>query len=507
MTAVVAMAAAVATSQIVSGTTAQADLGHGTMWVAVGFGSGTEYGDTVLVVGSISDESWSCNGFADCDTPVGTVTLMLNGVPYTTSTTPGAITPIADFDFALDGLSAGSYSGFADFSGNFTVLGSDLLAFTVAERSCDTRLTQSLATTAENGAVILTANVSSSSAQASGEVTFYQDDGTPALDIVLATAPVIPLTNTATSSNVGPLLPIGSTEIYAVYSGDANHEDDCRSNDVVHMVQADPPPTAGDDSVVTQRNAPVTFNVLANDGDPGGGALIGPEVDGAGPEHGSLTGGGGGLIYTPDEDFVGDDSFQYYVTDSNGTQSALATVTIEVVCSSIAAADAFTTDFDTPIVVTSPSSNLLTNDDPCERAVQVGRSPAHGIITGFDGFNGTFTYTPDAGYYGPDSFTYVYLSGAQVISVGRVGIIVRSDPNAPPTSTTSTIASTTTTSLAATGPSTTGATGTTAAVAPGRPLPSTGRTSGGVLVTAVALIGAGLAMVALRRPRHRPANE
>ncbi len=71
----------------------------------------------------------------------------------------------------------------------------------------------------------------------------------------------------------------------------------------------------------------------------------------------------------------------------------------------VAVADAYSTPQDTPLVVIAPG--LLANDtdadgDPLTAAVDT--NPAHGTVV--VEVNGGFTYTPDTGYSGPDSFTY-----------------------------------------------------------------------------------------------------
>ena len=79
-------------------------------------------------------------------------------------------------------------------------------------------------------------------------------------------------------------------------------------------------PVATNDSAVVDRNTTHSIDVLDNDADPDGDAL---RVDGIDkPEHGlALPNGAGGIDYTPDFDFVGSDTFTYWVEDSNGKTS------------------------------------------------------------------------------------------------------------------------------------------------------------------------------------------
>jgi len=103
---------------------------------------------------------------------------------------------------------------------------------------------------------------------------------------------------------------------------------------VEYSVDDDPdnsPPVATDDSAITDENAAVTVDVLANDSDPDGDALTVGDV--TQPDNGSLAiNPDGTLTYTPDADFVGDDSFTYRAADGSAlSDPATVTVTVEEV--------------------------------------------------------------------------------------------------------------------------------------------------------------------------------
>ena len=85
------------------------------------------------------------------------------------------------------------------------------------------------------------------------------------------------------------------------------------------------PPVAADDWVATDAGAPLTIRPLANDSDVDGDA---PSIASAGmPAHGTVDIAGAQLIYTPDADFTGVDSFVYTIADPSG---ATATATVHV---------------------------------------------------------------------------------------------------------------------------------------------------------------------------------
>lgn len=85
------------------------------------------------------------------------------------------------------------------------------------------------------------------------------------------------------------------------------------------------PPTAGNDNVGTTPGTALTINVLANDSDPNGDALL-ITIDSQ-PQHGTAVVQNGQIIYTPAAGYTGVDSFTYIISDGKGG-TATATVTV-----------------------------------------------------------------------------------------------------------------------------------------------------------------------------------
>lgn len=90
------------------------------------------------------------------------------------------------------------------------------------------------------------------------------------------------------------------------------------------------PPVANDDSGATVEDTPVTIDVLANDTDVDGDALVVDSVtQGA---NGSVTNNGLDVTYSPNPGFAGTDTFTYVASDGNGgTDTATVTVTVDAV--------------------------------------------------------------------------------------------------------------------------------------------------------------------------------
>jgi large repetitive protein len=123
------------------------------------------------------------------------------------------------------------------------------------------------------------------------------------------------------------------------------------------------------------------------------------------PAHGSLTlDGDGSLLYTPNSGYAGGDSFNYTVTDSsNQTSTATVALTVSLPGAPVAAADTYATTAGSTLSVAA-GSGVLSNDTGTAIGVTSNSAPAHGTLSLSP--QGAFTYTPDAGFSGHDSFTY-----------------------------------------------------------------------------------------------------
>ncbi|MRH98900.1 tandem-95 repeat protein, partial [Kriegella sp. EG-1] len=105
------------------------------------------------------------------------------------------------------------------------------------------------------------------------------------------------------------------------------------------------------------------------------------------------------VLYTPNADFNGSDSFIYRITDTKG-YAADATVTITVNPIADAVGDAFSVDEDTVL-----NEDVSTNDTHTTATTYALNTDAGNGTVVMAG-DGTFSYTPDADFNGTDSFTY-----------------------------------------------------------------------------------------------------
>jgi hypothetical protein len=182
---------------------------------------------------------------------------------------------------------------------------------------------------------------------------------------------------------------------------------------VISTTPANDGPVANDDATQTFQDEPIAGNVSSNDLDPDGDPLIVDSTPVSGPSNGTLTlNANGSFIYTPDPGFLGTDTFDYRVCDSNG-ECDIATVTIDVLPDEngpandppFAVDDAVNGDEDDPITGDLSPNDNDPNGDPLVYDPNPSSGPDNGTVT--INPDGTFTYTPDPGYVGPDEFVYV----------------------------------------------------------------------------------------------------
>jgi VCBS repeat-containing protein len=146
----------------------------------------------------------------------------------------------------------------------------------------------------------------------------------------------------------------------------------------------------------------------------------------------------GSFTYVPDSGFSGDDTFTYTASDGT-TSSAPTTVTIAVEeranTAPVAVDDAFTTVEGEPLALAAPG--VLGNDtdvDGDDLSATGLSQPVNGSVS--LEADGSFTYTPDAGFAGKDQFTYEASDGTATSAPATVTITVKSSggPGGPATS-------------------------------------------------------------------------
>ncbi|WP_146244201.1 Ig-like domain-containing protein [Curtobacterium sp. MCBD17_032] len=174
---------------------------------------------------------------------------------------------------------------------------------------------------------------------------------------------------------------------------------DAEENTAVALVAIDVTPTATDDATRTSAGKPVTVRgpgVLGNDS---GTDLTVVAVGTA--AHGTATlAADGTFVYTPAKRFSGVDTVSYTAQDAAGQRSD-ATVTVTVGITAVD--DAGSTVAGTPLAVDA-RHGLLRNDDGTALSAGLHRKATHGTVRVHA--DGSYVYTPAAGFTGTDTFVY-----------------------------------------------------------------------------------------------------
>ena len=143
-------------------------------------------------------------------------------------------------------------------------------------------------------------------------------------------------------------------------------------------------------------------------------------------------------IYTPNANFFGSDSFVYEVSDGNGgTAQATVNITVGSVNDGpVAADDTFVTTEDASLTDSVLGNDSDTDGDTLTVNTTPVSDPANGTVV--LNSDGTFTYTPDANFFGSDSFVYEVTDGNGGTAQATVNITVVAE-NDPPTNSTVTL--------------------------------------------------------------------
>ncbi len=203
-------------------------------------------------------------------------------------------------------------------------------------------------------------------------------------------------------------------------------------------------PVAVDDIVQGVEDTPLEIDVLANDSDPDGGFLSITSV--TQPDNGQVViTQNGTLLYTPDSDYNENHSLNehqfidYTVTDGTNEVTASVRITVASVHDAPEAdEDSYLTFENTPI-----SGDVTLNDSDGDIGITaIGLGPtelvsdvANGTLTlqrsGVD-WRGVFTYIPDPGFEGTDTFSYrINGQGTESSNIATVSIFVEGADDKP----------------------------------------------------------------------------
>jgi|GEM_PF-6927377 len=183
-------------------------------------------------------------------------------------------------------------------------------------------------------------------------------------------------------------------------------------------------PDVVNDDVYTAVNRALNINVLSNDTDPEMDTLSVAEIQI--PPSGTATIAANNIVvFSPEQNFSGIVSFAYTVEDARGGR-AQATINVTVNTTPVANPDAALTQQDTSVTL-----DVLANDSDEDNDVLSVATTRPGVNGRVDvNPSGTVTYTPNAGFFGNDTFIYTVNDGRQGTATANVNITVNSRPTA-----------------------------------------------------------------------------
>ena len=188
-------------------------------------------------------------------------------------------------------------------------------------------------------------------------------------------------------------------------------------------------PVATDQPEGTDESTATTFNLNAVD--PNDDVFTAFNII-TEPSHGGISetlGASVSITYTPTENYDGEDSFTYTVSDGTYTSNE-ATVTI-----TIAAVNDFPVAND--ISRTTPEDNAVsfqlsgTDEETDNLTFNLTSDPSNGSVSADRAISGFYTYTPNDHYNGSDFFTYTVFDGENHSDNGTVSITITPE-NDPP---------------------------------------------------------------------------
>lgn len=183
----------------------------------------------------------------------------------------------------------------------------------------------------------------------------------------------------------------------------------------IEVAKVNTAPVARGESFVVEEDGHLVVDpkeLLANDFDADSGDLEIVLVDA--PKSGNVRWTrSGSLVYVPPSNYTGSDSFTYVVSDGE-LQSEIVTVELEVRDvndAPVAVADNYTTQAGKAISVAAAKGVLANDSDPDgdRLRVELSRNASNGRVQLSE--HGGFNYTPNRGFSGMDSFTYLVRDG------------------------------------------------------------------------------------------------
>ncbi len=217
---------------------------------------------------------------------------------------------------------------------------------------------------------------------------------------------------------------------YVRVVGHGNTDNDWNSLTEVEIFGRDAnviPLVAVNDSATGSEDSSIVIDVLANDIAVTGGLNLTSFTQ---PTHGEITANGDGtLTYTPDENWNGTDSFNYFVRDDGGSTG---TADVELTVTPVNDAPIAQDDVLATTQGVAATVDVLANDSDVDGdsiTIESFTQPGHSEVV--QNGDGTLSYIPNADYVGTDSFTYTVGDGQGGSDTATVNVTINGDGETP----------------------------------------------------------------------------
>jgi len=348
----------------------------------------------------------------DTDYPGTTLTAILIDEPAN-----GTVVLNADGSFV--------YTPTADFNG------SDSFTYTANDGDLSsTNATVTITVTAVNDKPVAQDQTVTTAEDTAKEITLVATDadGDSLTYTVLAGPTNGALSGTAPNLTYTPNANYVGTDTFTFKANDSTVDSNTATVTITVTPENDAP-VAQDQTVTTDEDTAKEITLVATDADSD--PLTYTVV---GPTNGTLSGTAPNLTYTPNANFHGTDTFTFIVNDGT-IDSNTATVSITVTPvndAPVAVNDTYATSFQKALTVDAVNG-VLKNDSDVDgdpmTAILVTNVNNGTLVLAADG---SFTYTPNTGFNGVDTFTYTANDGTLDSNIATVSITVSAFANTPP---------------------------------------------------------------------------
>ncbi len=304
--------------------------------------------------------------------------------------------------------------------------GADSFTYTVSDGETDDTATVTVTIGAANDAPVAADDSASTTEDNPISVSVLGNDTDPENDTLEVSAVTQGANGAVQHTRSGtaiytPAANFHGTDSFTYTASDGNGGTDTATVTVT-ISSINDAPVANDDPASVAEDGSVTVAVLANDTDADNDTLtVTARTQGA---HGTVT--LNPVTYTPAANYNGPDTFTYTISDGNGgTDTATVNVTVGS-ANDVPNAndDTATTAEDNPVTV-----SVLGNDTDLDNdtlSVISVTQPANGTVT-----MNPVKYTPNANFFGSNSFTYTVSDGNGGTDTATVNVTVTAVNDAP----------------------------------------------------------------------------